>query len=100
VRAAAALYPARLYVFDTLATGMRDIRGLPLIERKRFLRDSFEDTGALIFVNGIIGGGDRVFELVKQYGFEGMVAKRLQSTYQKGRSRDWLKVKWAGYVRH
>jgi bifunctional non-homologous end joining protein LigD len=99
VRATVRKHPARLYVFDMLATGTRDIRGLPLIERKRFLRDSFEDTGSLVFVNGIIGAGAEVFELVKQYGFEGMLAKRLASPYQKGRSRDWLKVKWAGYAR-
>jgi ATP-dependent DNA ligase len=45
-------------------------------ERKRFLRDSFDDTGTLVFANGIVGAGLEVFELVKQHGFEGMVAKR------------------------
>jgi bifunctional non-homologous end joining protein LigD len=99
-KTAARLHPARLYVFDMLATGTRDLRPLPLLERKRFLRDAFDDTDSLVFVNGIIGAGAEVFELVKQYGFEGMVAKRMQSTYHAGRSRDWLKVKWAGYVRH
>lgn len=98
-RAAARLHPARLYLFDMLATGARDLRGLPLLERKRFLRDSFEDTGTLVFANGIIGAGLEVFELVKQHGFEGMLAKRLQSTYCAGRSRDWLKIKDPGYGR-
>ncbi|CAB3784169.1 DNA ligase [Pararobbsia alpina] len=97
-RAAARKHPARFYVFDMLAT-TRDIRGLPLIERKRFLRDSFDDSDALVYASGIVGAGLEVFELVKRHGFEGMVAKRLQSTYQKGRSRDWLKIKWAGYGR-
>jgi bifunctional non-homologous end joining protein LigD len=36
---------------------------------------------------------------VKLHDFEGMVAKRLDSTYQRGRSRDWIKVKHADYSR-
>jgi bifunctional non-homologous end joining protein LigD len=98
VPAAARKCPARLYVFDMLAN-KRDLRGLPLIERKAILRDSFEDSDALSFVSGVIGDGVAVFGLVQQYGFEGMVAKRLASTYSKGRSRDWYKIKWAGYSR-
>lgn len=98
VPAAARRCPARLYVFDMLAN-RRDLRGLPLIERKAILRDSFDDSDALLFVSGIIGDGIAVFGLVQQYGFEGMIAKRLASTYSKGRSRDWYKIKWAGYSR-
>jgi ATP-dependent DNA ligase len=98
VPAAARRCPARLYVFDILAN-KRDLRGLPLIERKAILRDSFDDSDRLSFVSGVIGDGVAVFELVKQYQFEGMVCKRLASTYQRGRSRDWWKVKWSGYKR-
>jgi ATP-dependent DNA ligase len=36
---------------------------------------------------------------VQVYGFEGMTAKRLTASYRKGRSRDWLKIKYAGYGR-
>jgi ATP-dependent DNA ligase len=98
VPAAARRCPARLYVFDMLAN-KRDLRGLPLIERKAILRDSFEDTDSLSFVSGVIGDGIAVFKLVQQMKFEGMVCKRLASTYSKGRSRDWYKIKWAGYSR-
>jgi bifunctional non-homologous end joining protein LigD len=98
VPAAARKCPARLYVFDMLAS-KKDLRGLPLIERKAILRDSFEDTDRLSFVNGVIGDGVAVFKLVQQMKFEGMVCKRLASPYSKGRSRDWYKVKWSGYSR-
>jgi bifunctional non-homologous end joining protein LigD len=98
VPAAARKCPARLYIFDMLAS-KKDLRALPLIERKAILRDSFEDSDALSFVSGIIGDGIAVFGLVKQHKFEGMVCKRLASTYSKGRSRDWYKIKWAGYSR-
>jgi bifunctional non-homologous end joining protein LigD len=99
VRAASLANPARLYVFDMLTTGDRDLRGLPLLERKGFLRDSFEDTKVLVFANGIVGAGTWVFEQVEAHGFEGMLAKRLDSLYQRGRSRDWQKIKHAGYGR-
>jgi bifunctional non-homologous end joining protein LigD len=99
VRAAALAHPARLYVFDILAVGNRDLRGLPLLTRKGFLRDSFADTAELVFVNGIVEAGEWVFEQVESLRFEGMIAKRLESAYQRGRSHDWRKVKFAGYGR-
>ena len=99
VRAAAREHPARLYVFDMLSIQKRDLRSLPLLTRKGFLRDSFDDIGTLIFANGVVGVGDWVFEQVEAHGFEGMVAKRLDAPYQRGRSRDWLKIKYAGYGR-
>ncbi|SAL05476.1 ATP dependent DNA ligase [Caballeronia arationis] len=99
VRAAMREHPARLYVFDMLADGERDIRHLPLVERKQILRDSFENTQQLIYVVGIVGAGTWVFDQVKDHDMEGMVAKRLDSTYQRGRSRDWIKIKDQDYSR-
>jgi bifunctional non-homologous end joining protein LigD len=82
-----------------LADGERDIRQLPLVERKEVLRDSFENTAVLVYVTGIVAAGAWVFEQVKAHDFEGMVGKRLDAPYQRGRSRDWLKVKFADYSR-
>ncbi|KDR38090.1 hypothetical protein [Caballeronia glathei] len=48
VRAVAKQHPARLYVFDVLAAGGRDLRALPLLERKELLRDSFDNTDVLV----------------------------------------------------
>lgn len=99
VRAAAKADPARLYVFDALSLDGTDIRALPLTERKLRLRKSFDNTKTLIYASGIEDEGKLVFEHVQELGLEGMVAKRMDSTYQRGRSRDWLKVKFAGYGR-
>jgi bifunctional non-homologous end joining protein LigD len=99
VRAAARENPARLYVFDMMASDGRDLRRLPLAERKGLLRDSFDDTGTLVYVSGVVSAGVWVFKQVQARDLEGMVAKRLDSTYQKGRSRDWLKIKFARYGR-
>lgn len=99
VRAAMREHPARLYVFDMLASGETDNRALPLVERKQILRDSFENTTQLVYVVGIASAGAWVFEQVKLHDFEGMAAKRLESTYQRGRSRDWIKIKYQDYSR-
>jgi bifunctional non-homologous end joining protein LigD len=99
VRAAAKANPARLYIFDALSIDGADIRSLPLIDRKLQLRESFENTRTLIYASGVEGAGEFVFGEVVARDLEGMVAKRLDSTYQRGRSRDWLKVKYAGYGR-
>jgi bifunctional non-homologous end joining protein LigD len=99
VRAAAKADPARLYIFDALSIDGEDLRGLWLLERKERLRDTFDNTRTLIYASGIRGAGEWVFEQAQSLDLEGMVAKRLDSTYQKGRSRDWLKIKYAGYGR-
>ncbi|WP_236674307.1 DNA ligase [Paraburkholderia hospita] len=99
VRAAARDNPARLYVFDVLASDGLDLRVLPLAERKDMLRDSFDDTGTLIFVRGVVSAGVWVFQQVRAHDLEGMVAKRLASIYQRGKSRDWLKSKYSDYGR-
>lgn len=99
VRAAIRAHPARLYIFDMLATGDRDIRYLPLFERKQILRDSFDNTATLVYVSGIVTAGEWVFDQAKTHDLEGMVGKRLDAPYQRGRSKDWLKVKYADYSR-
>jgi bifunctional non-homologous end joining protein LigD len=99
VRASMKLHPARLHMFDLLAAGARDLRALSLIERKKRLVDTFEDTAVLICVTRTAAVGGQVFEQVGLHNFEGMVAKRIDSTYQAGRCRNWLKFKNANYSR-
>jgi bifunctional non-homologous end joining protein LigD len=64
-------HPALLDVFDTLAAAQNDIRALPLLERKQFLRDSFRTT-QFIYVVGIASAGAWVFEQVELHDFENM----------------------------
>jgi bifunctional non-homologous end joining protein LigD len=99
VRAAAREHPARLYVFDILAAGKDDLRGMPLSERKKILRETFDDTPVLVCPVGIETAGEWVFEQAIAHDLEGLMAKRLDSPYQAGRSRDWLKVKNSKYSR-
>jgi bifunctional non-homologous end joining protein LigD len=99
VRAAARERPARLYVFDILASEDDDLRQLPLDQRKEILRDTFDDNSVLIYAGGIIGAGEWVFEQAQKLDLEGVMAKRLDSLYVAGRSHAWQKVKNLDYSR-
>ncbi|MCX5544684.1 DNA ligase [Paraburkholderia sp. CNPSo 3076] len=91
--------PARLFLFDMMIGGRRDLRALPMLERKVHLRDAFDDTPTLVFSSSINGAGEAVFDEVRRHGFEGMLAKRLASPYRAGRTKDWLKIKDSAYGR-
>jgi bifunctional non-homologous end joining protein LigD len=88
-----------LPAFDMPASEGDDLRQRLLDERKEILRDTFDDDSVLIYVGGIIGAGEWVFEQAQKLDLDGMMAKRLDSTYQAGRSRDWQKVKNMAYSR-
>jgi len=47
----------------------------------------------LRFNEHIEGDGPTVFAHACKLGFEGIVSKRLGSSYRSGRSKDWLKFK-------
>ena len=91
-RVAAAL-PASLFAFDLLGFGDFDLRPLPLLQRRQLLRKILPPLGPLRPVDSIQGQGRALFASVRELGLEGIVAKREQSSYRGGRSRDWLKVR-------
>lgn len=93
IRRAAAELPATLYVFDLLAFDEYDVRGLPLLERKRLLRQLIPEKGVLQFADHIADRGEDFFRAAEALGVEGMVGKNAQSKYKAGRSSDWIKVR-------
>ncbi|MGQ0561285.1 MAG: DNA ligase D [Gemmatimonadota bacterium] len=93
VRRAAAELPATLYVFDLLAFGNRDVRVLPLLERKRLLRQLTPARGVLQYADHIEERGEEFFRAAEALDVEGMVAKKADSRYRAGRSADWIKVR-------
>jgi bifunctional non-homologous end joining protein LigD len=83
-----------LYVFDLLRHEGRDVRDLPLRERKALLRDSFEFRGHLRYSQHRNEHGTKLFREACRRGLEGLMAKRADSPYRSAaRSRDWLKLK-------
>jgi bifunctional non-homologous end joining protein LigD len=83
-----------LYVFDLLWLDGRDVRPLPLRERKRLLRDVLRWRGPIRFTPHRNRDGEAFFREACRKGWEGLIAKRADSPYvSRARSRDWLKFK-------
>lgn len=88
--------PARLLycVFDLLYLDGKDMRKLPLIERKAALKAILPKSKVLLYSAHVVGRGIKQFEKAKRAGEEGVMAKLASSRYRSGvRTRDWLKVK-------
>jgi DNA ligase D-like protein (predicted ligase) len=85
--------PAYLYVFDVLFDNGRDVRDLPLLERKDLLAGLLPFRDPLRFTEHRKGDGEAFWEQACRDGWEGLVAKRADAPYQGGRSRNWLKFK-------
>ncbi len=96
LRAATKGAPQRfaLVAFDLLHFDGEDLRGLPLFERRRLLRDLLAgQSGAIQFSEELPGGGPAIYAAVARMGLEGMVSKRRASPYRSGATTDWLKTK-------
>jgi bifunctional non-homologous end joining protein LigD len=93
IDAARAAVPVTGFFFDCLAAQGRDLRRLPLVDRKRCLALLVPPRGVVRLCEHVAGGGPAFFEAVGDLGLEGIVAKRAAARYASGRSRDWLKVK-------
>lgn len=90
-------FPA-FYAFDLLYLNGRDLRQLPLVQRKRRLRQLIGSSGLVDVICGkyIEGRGVDLFREVCQRNLEGVVAKRKTGTY--ATVSGWLKIKNPGYT--
>jgi bifunctional non-homologous end joining protein LigD len=79
--------------FDLIYAEGRDLRALPLAERKLKLEALIVAGHGVLYSKHIAGTGTAFFAVAKREGLEGIVAKRLASPYRGTRSRDWLKIK-------
>ncbi len=84
----------RCALFDLLHHDGRDLRDLPLIERKQALRDLLPDDGPLFYSDHIDGaGGADVLRNACGMALEGIISKRRDRPYVSGRGKDWVKSK-------
>jgi bifunctional non-homologous end joining protein LigD len=82
------------YVFDLLYFQGHDLTGLPLIRRKELLKKILPSSPKIRFSNHVWKEGILFYNVSKDKGLEGIIAKHSQSVYEAGRrSRQWLKVK-------
>ncbi len=94
VAAAAAELPVTFVAFDALSVLGRDLRGLPLVKRKEILAEFCPQRGVVRFADHVEVDGERLYEAARDFGLEGVVAKRMDSPYRSGqRSPDWQKLK-------
>jgi DNA ligase D-like protein (predicted ligase) len=81
-------------LFDLLSLDGRDTTGLALTERQALLAGMAEQGHRpLSLVKPLKGSPAKLFEKACASRWEGLVAKRVASPYQAGRSRDWQKLK-------
>jgi DNA ligase D-like protein (predicted ligase)/DNA ligase D-like protein (predicted 3'-phosphoesterase) len=85
---------ATYIVFDILEKDGKPVTKLPLMERKKILKDSLKE-GSRIFLSDFIEErGEAYFKLVLEKGLEGVMAKRKDGQYEEGlRTGSWLKIK-------
>jgi bifunctional non-homologous end joining protein LigD len=88
--------PVVYYVFDLLFEGVRDLRTLPLTERKTrleaLLLDAVDPIRPSLFFSERVA---KILAKMKSAGAEGAIAKRRDSVYEAGRrSGAWVKIKF------
>ncbi len=90
---AAARLPVTGIFFDCLALDGRDLRRLPLLERKECLRQLLPALGPIRYGDHVLEAGEAFFAAADAERLEGIVAKKTRSAYTGGRSQDWVKIK-------
>jgi bifunctional non-homologous end joining protein LigD len=79
-----------LVAFDLLYLSGRDLRNLPLIQRKAELRKMVDGTDVQFSESFEIEGRE-MFAHACKLGLEGVVSKLRDGPYPKGRTSDWVK---------
>ena len=85
--------PVTYYFFDVLYCDGYDLRRAPLIERKQLLASLLVTNDKIRISEHQTGNGLELFNVAIENGLEGLVAKRLDSSYPEGRTSNWLKFK-------
>jgi len=85
--------PHRFAAFDLLWLDGRDLRMLPLLERKRRLRALIDaHASCLLYVDHIEGGGADFYRLACEQDLEGVVAKLKIGPYTP-EATTWVKIR-------
>jgi bifunctional non-homologous end joining protein LigD len=85
--------PVLYYVFDLIYLDGYDFHRVDLEQRKQLLQDVIVPGRNLHFSDHQTAQGTALFQVARQRGLEGIVAKRRKSCYEEKRTREWLKIK-------
>jgi DNA ligase D-like protein (predicted ligase) len=83
------------FAFDLLRAAGHDLRSLPLLERKRLLKEALVFNRIVRFLPHHRLSPRFNLETAARRGWEGLIAKEVDSLYVSQRSRSWLKLKTA-----
>jgi bifunctional non-homologous end joining protein LigD len=81
------------YVFDLLHLDGNSTTELPLIWRKRLLRNAFKFNDPLRYTTHRVKDGESAYAAACKRGDEGVIAKLADAPYEGRRSSNWLKFK-------
>lgn len=98
IRLASVRCPVHFFAFDILEKDGEDVRGIPLQERKRLLERTLDDNLCYHRMFALEAQGKKLFDAINSEGLEGMVAKRLNSSYAGGRGSNWLAIRKYRYA--
>lgn len=93
IERARAAVPVNGIFFDCLSLDGRDLRDLPLLQRKECLALLLPARGVIRYGDHILEHGEAFFDAASEQHLEGIVAKNTKSRYISGRSKDWIKIK-------
>ncbi|WP_282859320.1 ATP-dependent DNA ligase [Pseudoclavibacter helvolus] len=86
--------PVHYFAFDLLEVDGESLLARPYAERRALLLETVNEQERLRVPPGISGDAQLALRSSADLGLEGIVAKRLESTYRPGRrSESWVKIK-------
>jgi bifunctional non-homologous end joining protein LigD len=85
--------PPVFMAFDCLHVHGLDVRGLPLHRRRDMLEHEVQGATMVYAARRLPDHGLAAWAVVKERGYEGLVAKDEQSLYRGGPTRSWIKCK-------
>jgi bifunctional non-homologous end joining protein LigD len=86
--------PTLYYVFDVLWYKGDDLTGKAIMDRRIGLERVLKAAAGVQLGSYVEADGKALFQLTKEKGMEGIIAKRKNSIYRPGkRTSDWLKIK-------
>lgn len=94
IELASSTFPASFVAYDILYYKDRETVRLPLIQRKKLLEETVNESEKISVSRYVENNGKLLFELAKQQQLEGIVGKKKDSLYWfDKRSKDWTKCK-------
>lgn len=94
IQLASARYPANYVAYDVLYYKNKLITSLPLMERKKILKEIIFESNILSISRYIEKSGIALFNAAKQQNLEGIVGKKKDSLYWFGKkTHEWKKIK-------